>query len=703
MIRLLPMLAALVAAPLFSEDFQDNKADGWGAAGGEVRLSEYAGNVSMNLVGGGRSELSLRLTAPGPVVVRAAMAAQSLEQGDACIAEATADGETWTEVIRVERGRDDAVTLWRGAATLQATDRVRVRLRADGDANDSCWADDVSVEKPAAPARPATAAVLPAARLLQPGATGLVPASAFAPSAVAQAPAQPLEGTLTIRPSTAGLTPHKDVFNHLAEAGAAVRAIPPVSITLVQDGDALIPSVRGAQPSDSPQWEWVVEPGRVWSEPGDDGWTRAALPFALQEKNANCTHYGLITFLFRDGQVSQGTWQIGSETCAYFQFDAWGRADLSLAAGAPADRERLVAGWRDETARRLPVRTFAQLSAEHPGIDPAKWAAEKAPGDVTAYGLVIDGVHYVSDCQTRAGAHPYCDTLDLPSYSVAKSLFGGLALMRANLLDPGVRSRLVSDLVPECAAPAWRGVTVENALDMATGLWVDPAYMKDEDSDRTWAFLEPLDHASRIRLACTAMTRRGEPGRRWVYHTSDTYIVGAALTAWLREKEEDGRAVDIYRDLVAEPLWRSIHLSPVAMTTRRTYDAAAQPFTGYGLTFHGDDFARIGQFLQGGGQVNGRDYVDARMLAEAMQRIPDARGLEAGWPSFRYQNGFWARNVASIVGCPGEVWVPFLSGYGGVSVVLFPNGVTYWVVSDGHDHSWVEAARAVHRIRSLCP
>ena len=112
----------------------------------------------MNLVGGGRSELSLRLTAPGPVVVRAAMAAQSLEQGDACIAEATADGETWTEVIRVERGRDDAVTLWRGAATLQATDRVRVRLRADGDANDSCWADDVSVEKPAAPATPGSSA-----------------------------------------------------------------------------------------------------------------------------------------------------------------------------------------------------------------------------------------------------------------------------------------------------------------------------------------------------------------------------------------------------------------------------------------------------------------------------------------------------------------------------------------------------------------
>jgi len=698
-----PVLAApLAPAPLYSEDFQDNKADGWAVQGGDVQLSQYAGNVSMKLAGGAASELSLRLTSGGPVVVRAAMAAQSLEPGDACIAEASADGANWTEVIRVERGRDDALTMWRGAATVQATDRVRVRLRAQGDSGDICWADDIAIEKPAAPSRPGAAPGMAVPSFTQDDASiGLLPTAAFAPSATAQPPVGRLDGVLTLRPSTDGFTVRKDGFS--VGSGPGVRTLPPVSVDLVQDGPTLIPRPRGAQPGESPQWEWIVEPGRAWSEAGDGGWTRAAIPFALEEKNANCTHYGLITFLFRDGEVSRARWQIASETCAYYQFDAWGRAELTLVPGPAADREARIAAWRDEVAQRLPMRTIAQLSADYPQVDPAKWTAEQSPVNVTAFGLVIDGAHYASACPTRAGPHPFCETLDLPSYSVAKSLFGGLALMRAEVLDPGVRRRLVSDLVPDCAGPDWRGVTLQNALDMATGLYVDGGYMKDEDSDRIRPFMDPLDHATRVKVACTSMARHAPPGTHWVYHTSDTYVLGTALTAWLRSKEADGRPVDIYRDLVADPLWAPLRLSPVAMTTRRTYDTAAQPFTGYGLIFHPDDLARIAEFLQHGGQVNGRAYVDPQMLAEAMQRVPSARGLEAGWPTFRYQHGFWARNIASVIGCQHDVWVPFMSGYGGISVVMFPNGITYWVVSDGYDNSWIEAAKAVHRIRSLCP
>jgi hypothetical protein len=52
-------------------------------------------------------------------------------------------------------------------------------------------------------------------------------------------------------------------------------------------------------------------------------------------------------------------------------------------------------------------------------------------------GFVIDGVHYSGGCPTRHGAYPFCENLDLPSYSLAKSMVAGIALMRLERLYPG--------------------------------------------------------------------------------------------------------------------------------------------------------------------------------------------------------------------------------------------------------------------------
>lgn len=43
-----------------------------------------------------------------------------------------------------------------------------------------------------------------------------------------------------------------------------------------------------------------------------------------------------------------------------------------------------------------------------------------------------------------------------------------------------------------------------------------------------------------------------------------------------------------------------------------------------------------------------------------------------------------------------------MSGFGGITVALFPNGVIYYYYSDGHLHRWASARAAAHRIRSLC-
>jgi hypothetical protein len=694
------MLIAAIAAGaiLFSADFQDGKAPGWGLSGGDVRLTTYQDNVSMRLQGGGQAQLSMTLPGGGNVVVRAAMAALSLEAGDACLVEASADGAAWRTVVKVETGRDDAVTLWRGAATVASAGKLFLRVRAVGDSGDVCWADDIQVERPPAPQVAGARIDLFAADLagLAPP-KGPVPASAFAPSAGAAAPAARFEGMLTLEPSIAGVETRLDRFRQ----AKAARNIPGISIGFVQDGDRLIPAQRGPLAGAAGAWSWLFEPGRVWREAGDGDWTRAAVPFALEEYNANCLHNGLLTFLFKaDGETSQAVWQIGSETCGYLQFDAWGTARAAYRPGPVPGAADLVAADRVLLARRLPRRTLADLKAAFPQVDLASLDGEKTPGGVTAFGLVVDGVHYASDCPTRFGPDPFCAERDLPSYSMAKSLFAGLGLMRLELLSPGAGEARIDGLAPACGGPAWRDVTLDNLLDMASGHWSDPGYMADEDGPMTSRFLGIESNAERLSVACNAFPRRAPPGRRWVYRTADTWILGAALSAEVRRL---GLAGDSYEALVAGPLWRPLGLSPVAMTTRRSPDTAAQPFTGYGLVFQGDDLARIGGWLRGGALVDGKPAVDPAELAKAMQGDPAGRGLEAGWPIFRYQNGFWARDVGPLLGCAEPVWVPFMSGYGGISLVMFPNGLTFWMVSDSYEHSWSDVARAAHSIRSLCP
>ena len=130
----------------------------------------------------------------------------------------------------------------------------------------------------------------------------------------------------------------------------------------VQQGDALVPVRRGAIPSTHGWWELILEPGRVWNEAGDRGYTRASIPFALQEKNANCTHNGVLMFLFRaDGTVSKTAMQIASETCQYLQLDLWGLLETHYRPGRVAGREAALAAHASEVQGRMPTRTLSQL------------------------------------------------------------------------------------------------------------------------------------------------------------------------------------------------------------------------------------------------------------------------------------------------------------------------------------------------------
>jgi hypothetical protein len=161
-----------------------------------------------------------------------------------------------------------------------------------------------------------------------------------------------------------------------------------------------------------------------------------------------------------------------------------------------------------------------------------------------------------------------------------------------------------------------------------------------------------------------------------------------------------GLGQDVYDDLV-RPVWRSLNQSPLLDGIRRTEDSEALPFTGFGLALTRDDAVRAARFLARGGEVADKPWLDPALLAAALQTSTPGAGAPA-FPHIIYRHGFWARDVGPLIGCPRPVWVPFMSGYGGISVVLFPNDVRFWSFGENGHFDWGDAVGEVNKIRPLC-
>lgn len=703
---------AALADTIFEDDFQKGKADLWSGSGkGDMRLTTYANNVSLRLKGDAAAVTRVSTAGYVDVSVSVSFAAQSLEEGEECAAEVSVDGgRQWVQIFSVGDGQDDAVTLHSGGGTVPGLDNaavvfIGVRVRGDDD-SDSCWADNIKVT-----GRPMASSGRESKRFslaeLVSGSTtqGLRDFSAYGPSGPTLALSKRLEGRIRISAGSApGFHVFRDRFGDASANAGAAQHLPPFDFEFVQDGDRLLPVSRGPIGGPHANWEWVLEPGRVWEQPGEDGYLRASIPFALQERNANCLHYGALTFAWRpDGATSQAAVQVAGETCAYFSFDLTGFVRVLYEPRSVRARDAVVSAFHAEVVGRMPVFPIGQLARDFAGADPSQFgsALDIDPSDMTAFGFVIDGKHYASGCQTRSGSYPDCDVLPLPSYSTAKSLVAGLASMRLELLAPGSMATRIADVVPECKGETWADVSLSDALNMATGNFGAAGADADEAADVTWSFLRADNHAAKIAQACSAWTRKAKPGTRFAYHTSDTYILGTALNAIWRK--QTSASADFYADLLADPVWRPLGLSPDIMSTRRTYDRVAQPFAGYGLTLHRDDVAKLTMFLNDGhGVLNGKPLLDERMLKSAMQRDPANRGVPAGDPAFRYRNGFWAWNATSYLHCARETWIPFMSGFGGITIAMFPNNSAYYYYSDGGVFAWGRAAAEANRIRKFC-
>ncbi|WJG10104.1 serine hydrolase domain-containing protein [Aliiglaciecola sp. LCG003] len=507
--------------------------------------------------------------------------------------------------------------------------------------------------------------------------------------------------TLVMQKHTARLRP----INSRKLDSSGREVLPDMVINWAQSElGEIIPDKRHLILSDNPYWDYFVGVGMLWPAQQKNGVRRVSMPFALVEKNENCVHNGVVVFDIDAANKAQHFYyQISSETCAYFKADFWGIGATIQTPEVELDSKQIIASYHHAKQQRLFTRPLRALTDKNPKLDVENFGLPKAVAatDMSVFGLVIDDVHYVSDCQTRAGLYPFCEQMVLPSYSTAKTLFAGVAMLYLEKQYGDLFEQPINKWVAQCQGSNWEGVTFAHLLDMSSGNFDSAGYAVDEASKQKLAFFTAKSNQQRLDFACNHYSRKKPPGSTFVYHTSETYLLGAGLNAYIKEKL--GKDADIFNDVLHKQIFQPLGLSQITAVTRRTQDSTQQPYSGYGLFFSRDDLVRLIRFI--GLQANASQQsslLSSVHLQAGLQQNPENRGLTTDYAHIRYQHSFWAKKFDKRSGCKIPSWVPFMSGFGGITLALLAHGNSYYYVSDSHQYDWSEAVPELNKLNLIC-
>ncbi len=304
-------------------------------------------------------------------------------------------------------------------------------------------------------------------------------------------------------------------------------------------------------------------------------------------------------------------------------------------------------------ADRRPTKPFSALLTDYPDsrIDLANFTKPfHVPANITTYGLFINGINYVADCQTRYGLYAFCDNMRVPSYSLAKSSLAGAAMMwLGQQYGSQVYQQLIRNYVPEHVLGGdWKSVTFANASDMATGNYTARS-REIRAARRNWLFSRRKIQRE-ITNAVRAFPHKAAPGttlftspRRVPFDAGHECLLAAAA----------GKRRRYIFNAIRDERGTSRSTSVGEPTTLRTDNSpSGKPFGGYGLFLIPDQIAKLGRLLNyGHGSIAGK-----QVLMRATDRIviPHSRsvchrrtcarcGKAHGAHTFRYHNFFWGK------------------------------------------------------------
>ena len=466
--------------------------------------------------------------------------------------------------------------------------------------------------------------------------------------------------------------------------------LPALNLNFSIEGSKFIPDSRALRTTQNFLWDIQYGVGEVWY--GEFGNIRTSFPFSLIQKNQNCVHNGVILFdMTEGGDISNMVYQIASETCGWFRFNLIGSAEVSLTSSSDLNTENIqdFKDWQEST---IPLKRLSSLGGSYKDLGSVK---EVLPVNMTMFGFYDGESHYRGGCMTRKGRYPYCSELLMPSFSLAKSIFASNAMSMLEIDFPNIKNLFISDYGPECSSKKWRSVTFGNALDMATGQYKYKNYYSEDWYLEQEGYFKNFTHKDKIKSACNFFKKQANPGIKLSYHSSDTYILGTALNQFYKQNvSSEG---DIYYDLLL-PLWNSLELSDALNEIRRSLDNVRQPYAEMGMFMLPDDVVKIGQYF-----LEIRKKVDKGIMFDALQKNENNRGLVAIENLMYYNKGFWVKRFSGKkFGCSSDLWIPFMSGTGGITLVLLPNDTLYYYFSDGDEYAWDKAVEFANNLRPFC-
>lgn len=520
-------------------------------------------------------------------------------------------------------------------------------------------------------------------------APALIDNRAFEPGPTARPALAPFDGELILSEAPMHTLPAE--LKLRAARGKDAQYFPAARLSFVTvDGD-LVPGTQdvirtGFAAAGRSYWDIIVQPGRVWSEPADGGWSRAAFPFALVNSMEGETHNGLALFLYRGREVSALRYQIVQQTLpgnVEAIFTATGRVPVHAGPGAARDAAAVTRRYRAAQADAVAVRPWTELEQQVGKENLAGFADGFPVADTVLSGLDYHGTFYLHDCASAAGPLAWCDRARFGVWSVTKAFFNEIALLRlAQKYGPEVFKAKIVDYVP--AARAYRGwahVTFNDCINMATG--VGNGSTKRDPNDVSDGYLDPTyndwyDAPSKAEklsaLLRTAHVYPWGPGQVARYRDQDMYILGLAMDAFIKARE--GRKASLW-SMVEREVYEPIGIHYATMSRTIESQGEGQPIMAFGVYATIGELVKVSRLYHARGQWHGNQILYAPRIDE-LSAGTAARGLPTGGHSpfgeTVYFNAFWHFRYDATEGC--KLYIPQMIGWGSNSVTLYPGGLT---------------------------
>lgn len=207
--------------------------------------------------------------------------------------------------------------------------------------------------------------------------------------------------------------------------------------------------------------------------------------------------------------------------------------------------------------------------------------------------------------------------------SATKSMTGLLAgmLKARGLLDTDA---LVSDYVEEVTLTAYQGATIQQLLDMRTGIQLDERGLRDYALAAGWDRAEPGEQSGDLHSFYCAMTAQPHPhGGPFAYISANTDLLGWAI---------ERAAEKPFADLLSELLWKPMGATHDAWIT---VDPKGAPRCTGGLCMTVRDFARIGNLIANDGKRGDTEIVPLGWIEDIA-----CNGDRAAWKAGEFAQGF---------------------------------------------------------------